>query len=224
MITLRDVTVTYGRTVALDRVSIDLRDGVIGVFGPNSSGKSTLLRVVAGLLKPAAGTITIDGDTYSSGNELLRGRVGYAGHASGLYAQLTVVENLELFARLYGTSSARCAHLVEELGLADRAKTRAGELSAGYKRRAAVARALVHDPSILLLDEPYANLDDDAAGFVTNAVRAWRGAGKTCLLATHGAKRVKAFADAAIILQRAHVVSYRIRTGAFSSEPAVSPS
>ncbi|MFN2595487.1 MAG: heme ABC exporter ATP-binding protein CcmA [Actinomycetota bacterium] len=223
MISIENVVVTFGRTIALDDLSLELREGVIGLFGPNGSGKSTLLRLIAGLLKPAGGSVTIDGSKLSSGDEALRGQIGYVGHSSGLYSQLTVLENLELFARLYGVDTERCTSLVHDLGLVERSSTRASELSAGYKRRAAVARTLVSDPHVLLLDEPYANLDDEAAELVTNAVRAWKGPGKTCVLATHGAKRVKAYADASIILQQGHAVSYRIRTGAFSSEPAVSP-
>jgi heme ABC exporter ATP-binding subunit CcmA len=211
MIQIEGLTVAYGRTIALDAIDLTLVDGVTGLFGQNAAGKSTLLRVLAGLLTPTAGTVVIDGRRVTASDELFRRRVGYAGHSSGLYPELSVRENLDLFAALYGADPGRPAHLVEQVGLAARARTRVAELSAGLKRRAAVARALVHDPEVLLLDEPYANLDDDAAGLVSRSIVEWRGPGKIAVVASHGAKRVKGFADASIILQRGTVVSYRTR-------------
>jgi ABC-type multidrug transport system ATPase subunit len=97
------------------------------------------------------------------------------------------------------------------VGLADRRATRVAELSAGLKRRAAVARALLHEPDLLLLDEPYANVDDDAAEMMSAAIMSWRRPDRVCVVATHGAKRVKAYADAGIIIQRGHVISYQVR-------------
>ncbi len=205
MIEARGVTVVYGRTVALDRIHLDLAEGVTGLFGQNGSGKSTLLRVMAGLLRPNEGTVTVDGRGLDLRDEGFRRRLGYAGHESGLYPHLSIGENLELFGRLYGCPSSAPARILERVELSDRIDSRVGELSAGLKRRAAVARALLHDPDILLLDEPYANLDDDGAAAVTAAITAWRRPGKTGVIATHGAKRVKAYADAGVILTRGNV-------------------
>ncbi len=203
---LRDVTVTYGRTVAIDRLAADISYGITGLFGPNGSGKSTLLRVLSGLLRPASGSVTAFGRPLTARDENLRGRIGYASHSSGLYARLTVVENLTLFATLHGVAPARVGVVVDQLGLQERARTPARELSAGFRRRAAVARALLHEPDLLLLDEPYANLDDEAAEFVSNAVRAWSAPGRTAVIATHGAKKVKAYADSALIMQRGRLI------------------
>ncbi|HEX2051322.1 MAG TPA: heme ABC exporter ATP-binding protein CcmA [Actinomycetota bacterium] len=217
MIRVEGVRVAFGRTVALEHVDLEAGDGVVGVFGQNGSGKTTLLRVVAGLLQPSAGRVVLDGEPVWRGGEDVRRRIGYAGHAPGLYGQLTVAENVELFARLHGAPDGAAAQAIDALGLGDRAGTRVGELSAGLRRRAGVARALVHDPDVLLLDEPYANLDDDAAELVSAALRAWRGPERVALVATHGAKRLKSFADAGLILQRGRVVTYgryRARTQA----------
>ena len=211
MITLDTVTVVYGRTLALDSISLDIGEGITGVFGPNASGKSTLLRVLAGLVRPTRGRVTIDGRALDLGDESFRSAVGYAGHEPGLYGRLSVRENLELFARLYGVAATRIPILLEQLGIADRASTPVADLSAGLKRRAAVARALLHEPSLLLLDEPYANLDDDAADLVSQAVQQWWAPGRTGVMATHGAKRVKGFADASLILKRGTPASYRRR-------------
>jgi ABC-2 type transport system ATP-binding protein len=207
VIVVEGLRVRFGRTVALDGIELCLEEGITGLFGPNGSGKSTLLRAVAGLVSPSQGSITFEGAPVAPSQEAWRRLVGYAGHESGLYPNLTVSENLELFGRLYGSDSERPASLLSQLGLEGRSGTQAGELSAGLKRRAAVARALVGEPRLLLLDEPYANLDDDSAALVSEALVAWREPGRSALVATHGAKKLKAFADAGVILRRGRVVT-----------------
>ena len=211
MIWIEGVRVAYGRTLALDTLELELKPGVTGLFGPNGAGKTTLLRVLAGLLKPTTGQVRMRDMNIDSSNEEFRRRVGYVGHDSGLYPDLTVGENLDLFGRLYGTRPARTNEVLESIGLDHRKDARVGELSAGLKRRAAVARALLHEPDVLLLDEPYANLDDEAAGMLSDAIISWRQADRVCVVATHGAKRVKAYADAGIIIQQGRVISYQIR-------------
>ena len=203
MIKVRDLTVVFGRTIALDGITVAIGAGITGLFGPNGSGKSTLLRVLAGLQRPTAGAVTIDGAVAR--DEAVRRRIGYAGHDPGLYQHLTVRENLVLFGRLYGVEDTRIDTLLAAFDLGGHAGARAGDLSAGLKQRAAAARALVHDPDVLLLDEPYANLDDEAAAAVSQALLDWRREGKCALVATHGAKKVKAFADAGIILRGGRV-------------------
>ena len=212
MIHLRGLTVSYGTTMALRPTDLTLYEGVTGLFGPNGSGKSTLLRVLAGLLAPSRGSALLGDTPIRSSDESIRRRMGYVSHSSGLYGRLTVGENLTLFGRLYGVASARVDEVLELLDLNDRRNTPVGHLSAGLKRRAAVARAVLHEPDVLLLDEPYANLDDDASARVSDAVKAWRAPGRAAIIATHGAKRVKTFADASLIVQRGRVVSYRRRT------------
>ena len=211
MIWIEGVRVAYGRTLALDTLELELKPGVTGLFGPNGAGKTTLLRVLAGLLKPTTGSVRMRDMSIDSSSEEFRRRVGYVGHDSGLYPDLTVGENLDLFVRLYGTRPARTNEVLESIGLVHRKDARVAELSAGLKRRAAVARAMLHEPDLLLLDEPYANLDDEAAEMLSDAIMSWRSAHRVCVLATHGAKRVKAYADAGIIIQQGRVISYRVR-------------
>ncbi|MDQ3954544.1 MAG: heme ABC exporter ATP-binding protein CcmA [Actinomycetota bacterium] len=212
MIALESLSVVYGRTVALHDVTLELHPGITGLFGQNASGKTTLLRALAGLTRPTSGRVLVDGIPVALTDEGFRRRVGYAGHEPGLYARLTVAENLNLFARLYGVSGQRVEELLASLGIEDRSAKAVSALSAGLKRRAAVARAMLHEPDILLLDEPYANLDDEAADFVTQTILRWHAPGRLGVVATHGAKRVKAFASAGLILKRGEPVSYRVRT------------
>lgn len=211
-IELKGLTVSYGSTVALKPLDLTLYDGVTGLFGPNGAGKSTLLRVLAGLLRPSGGSASLSGREIRSSDETIRRRIGYAGHESGLYSRLSVTENLMLFAELYGVRRARVDEVLELLAMSERATAPVGALSAGLRQRVAVARAVLHEPDVLLLDEPYANLDDDAGERVSETIKSWRSPGRVALIATHGAKRVKAFADAGIIVQRGIVVSYRRRT------------
>ena len=211
-VALDHVTVAFGRTLALDDVTLDIPEGITGLFGPNGSGKSSLLAAIAGLVKPMGGAVTIDGVLHSGRNEDLRRSIGYAGHASGLYGRLSLVENLGLFAALYGTDPGRIDGLISGLGLGASATRPVMELSAGSKRRGAVARALLNDPDVLLLDEPYANVDDEAADAISAAITSWKRPGKIALVATHGAKKVKAYADGAIVLQRGRLV----RTGRYT--------
>lgn len=206
MISLTDVTVVFGRTIAIDSLTLTIERGLNGLFGPNGSGKSTLLRSIAGLVKPARGIIAIDGERADHRNEALRGRIGYCGHDSGLYGQLTLRENLELFATLTGADVGAVPRTIGSLKLDEYAGRRVSELSAGTTRRAALARAIIHNPSTLLLDEPYANVDDDAAELISEAIRAWATPDKIAVIATHGAKKVKAFATAGIVLQRGRLV------------------
>jgi ABC-type multidrug transport system ATPase subunit len=124
-----------------------------------------------------------------------------------------------LFARLYGVGTEKVDATIASLDLQQRSGTAVGQLSAGLKRRAGVARALLHDPDLLLLDEPYAHLDDEASQAVSDAVRAWRAPGRTAVIATHGAKRIKEFTDDRVVLQRGQVVSHLDKEALRSRSP-----
>lgn len=209
MIRVDNLTVLFGNTVALEDIDLELGPGLVGLFGPNASGKSTLLRALAGLQRPTRGSVTIGRTAVAKLSEQERGRIGFAGHANGLYRELTVEENLRLFGSLYGTAMARVTEILDQLHLGDAAATPVDQLSAGLKRRVAVARALLHEPDVLLLDEPYANLDDSASEIVSDAIRSWWRPGRAGVVATHGAKRVKRYADAGVVLGRGRVVAHR---------------
>ena len=171
----------YGRVVALDDVSLTLTAGqTLAIFGPNGAGKTTLLKVLAGLIRPQQGWARVAGG---------RRAIGWIGHQSQLYGHLSVRENLLFWAALYGVAAAergrRATAVLERLGLADRAEQPVWSLSRGLTQRAAVAKALVHDPRVLLLDEPFTGLDLAAAAELRTLLGELRGAGRVLVLATH---------------------------------------
>ena len=208
MIELTGLTVRYGRTIALHGIDLTLQPGIVGMFGPNGSGKSTLLRAIAGLIRPASGTITYNGRPISASDENWRRCVGYAGHQPGLYEDLTVRENLQLFAHLNGALQDAVEFTIDSLGLEEKADERVSTLSAGFRRRAGVARALVHRPRILLLDEPYANLDEESAERISALIRSATDDDRLAIVATHGARRLKAFAGHGLVLRHGTVATF----------------
>ena len=168
-ISLRDLRRDYDERPVLRGVSLELEPGAaLAVIGANGAGKSTLLRILATLLRPSAGEVEVLGASLPREAWKIRGRVGYLGHEPLLYRELSVRENLELNARLHRVEdpSARIANLLERAGLAGRAGELVRNLSAGMLQRAAICRALVHAPDLLLLDEPRSHLDLGAAGVV----------------------------------------------------------
>jgi heme exporter protein A len=157
----------FGERTALANISLLLEPGrSLAVLGPNGSGKSTLLRILAGLLRPSAGDVAVLGCVLPRETHRLRGRVGYLGHEPLLYRDLNSRENLSLAAALHGldpaAAEARIDELLEAVGMARRARDRVAELSAGMRQRIDICRAVLHEPELLLLDEPDAHLDAQA--------------------------------------------------------------
>ena len=166
-IELAGLTRRYGERVALQDVTLTLPAGAtLVVFGPNGAGKSTLLRVLATLLRPHAGTARVLGHALPDEGWAVRGRIGLLGHAPLLYRDLSGRENLAFHARLHGVALERAWELLERVGLAARADDKVHTYSRGMVQRLAVCRAVLHDPEVLLLDEPRANLDPAAAELV----------------------------------------------------------
>jgi len=153
----------YGERVALADVTLTVPAGAtLVVFGPNGAGKSTLLRILATLLRPHAGTARVLGRDVAREGHAVRGRIGFLGHDGALYRELTGRENLRFHARLHGVADARVDEVLAAAGLSRRADDRVHDLSRGLAQRLAAARAVLHAPDVLLLDEPWANLDPAA--------------------------------------------------------------
>jgi heme exporter protein A len=174
----------YGEREALSGVSLSLREGqTLVVFGPNGAGKTTLLRVLATLLRPHAGDVRVLGSSIPERSWEVRGRIGLLGHEPLLYRELSVRENLRFHARLHGVTSARVEQLIERVQLQQRADEPLRLLSRGMVQRAAVARAVLHDPELLLLDEPRSNLDPAAVELVEPLIGA--ASGRTRVICSH---------------------------------------
>ena len=203
-IALRALRRDYGDTVALRNVSLELETGkTLTVLGPNGAGKTTLLRVLAGLLRPSSGRVSVLGAELPGDAWQIRNRVGYLGHQPLLYRELTVRENLRFHARLFGLgedSSARIEQLLESVAVSLRGDDRVRELSAGLVQRVAVCRAVLHSPELLLLDEPFAHVDPEAAAALDPLIGP--AAGRTRVLVTHDVAAGLADADQVLALGR----------------------
>jgi heme exporter protein A len=186
-VALEGVGRAYGERVALRDVSFTLPPrATVAVFGANGAGKTTLLRILAGLLRPHAGRATVLG----AKPELARGRIGLLAHEPMLYRDLTVRENLRFHARLHRVDLARVEALLDRVGIAARADDPVRTLSRGMTQRAAICRAVLHEPDVLLLDEPFANLDPGGAAAVAPLLT-----GPARVLISHDAEQGLAGAD-----------------------------
>jgi len=182
---------------ALEGIDLELQAGQgLAILGPNGAGKSTLLRLMAGLAHPTAGRIRF------SGGKPDRARVGYLGHATLLYPALTALENLVFAGRLHGLEDPgrRARTLLEEEGLAEYSHRRVGGFSRGMAQRLSIARARVHSPELLLLDEPFSGVDGPAGEKLSTRLAGLTGQGHSLVLATHALDRAALLADAAVVL------------------------
>jgi heme exporter protein A len=181
---LDGLTRRYGEREALGGVSLSLQEGqTLLVLGPNGAGKTTLLRVLATLLRPHAGLVRVLGSKLPDTAWAVRGRIGLLGHEPLLYRELSARENLRFHARLHGVAAERVEELLAAVGIAARAQEPLRTLSRGMVQRVAVARAVLHDPELLLLDEPRANLDPAGAELVEPLIG--RESSRTRVLCSH---------------------------------------
>ena len=206
MLSARRLTRQFGDRVAVDDVSFDVGRGeIVALVGPNGAGKTTTLRMLAGLVRPTSGSIAIDQvflTPRSAGD--LRGRIGFLTEAPGLWDRLTVAENLRVYAGLYGVPQPDEAvdRVLALVGVGDRRSTRAAELSKGLRQRVALARALVHDPPVLLLDEPMSGLDPASVRSVRGLLADRRASGGAILISTHNLAEAERLADRIAVLRR----------------------
>jgi heme exporter protein A len=190
----------YGERVALAGVSVIVPAGAtLAVLGGNGAGKTTLLRVLAGLLRPHGGSARVLGAALPGERWKLPAQVGYLGHEPLLYRELTGRENLRYHADLHGVAHSRLEPLLAQLGVDDRADEPVRDLSRGLVQRLAIARAVLHDPPLLLLDEPRANLDPSAAELAEPLIG--RSAGRTRVLVSHDVQGALGESDAALGLR-----------------------
>lgn len=194
----------FGERTALGGITVRLEPGEsLAVLGPNGSGKSTLLRILAGLLRPSDGEASVLGCSLPGEVHRLRGRVGYLGHAPLLYRDLSPRENLNLGGALHGldpeASAPRIERLLETVGMSARGDDRVAELSAGMKQRIDICRAVLHEPELLLLDEPDAHLDVEARLLVAPLIGP--GDGPSRVVVSHDRESATAGADVVLELR-----------------------
>ena len=204
------MTRTFGRRRALYRVSLQLGAGeLVAVVGPNGAGKSTLLAIVSTLLAPTSGDVRYDEHRAAGAGAGLRARIGLLGHDLYLYPELSPAENLRFFADLHGLDGA--AGLIdaalERAALSDRRDDPVAGFSRGMRQRLALERALLHDPRLVLLDEPFTGLDDAAARALRGRLAALREAGRLVLVITHDLDTVDGLTDRAVMLHKGRLVA-----------------
>ena len=199
----------FGRHRVLKGLDLAIEAGSsVVLFGPNGAGKTTFLRILATISKPTSGTVRIAGVDIRNNPEGIRQHLGLVSHAPLLYDDLTAYENLRFYARLYGLSDPeeRIRHLLERVGLWHRRHDLVRTFSRGMVQRMAIARALLHNPPILLLDEPDTGLDPQAAEMMTELLREIGGSERTILMTTHHLERGLELADRVLMLVGGHIV------------------
>ena len=197
------VTKVFGDTIALWDVSIDCGSGgLLAIHGANGSGKSTLLRIVAGLLAPSHGRVAWTTDSPGA-----QPRIGLLGHANHLFDELTAIENVALAAQLAGRDGAIAIELLGRLRVDQYGARRTGSLSAGTRRRVGLARVLATDPDVLLVDEPFAGLDERAGDSVASVLARVRHEGRVVVIATHDVTRSRFIATQAVELEAGRIRS-----------------
>jgi heme ABC exporter ATP-binding subunit CcmA len=184
----------------------------MALLGRNGAGKTTLLRIIAGLSRPSRGTVKIQG--ADAREQSTRQSIGILGHGIALYEELSAIENLTLFGRLYGLADARkrADQMLERVGLARVRDGLAREFSRGMRQRLAVGRAFLHDPEVLLLDEPFTALDDRAIAVLQSMIQEMRHRGRTIIMSTHQLREALELASHVALLQRGQIVHTGERT------------
>jgi len=205
VITVTNLIKQFGRFAALRGVTAEFSGGKLyAILGDNGAGKTTLLRTLAGLNQPSSGEISILG--ASRFHDICQ-QVGYMAHPSLLYDEMSGMENLEYFARLYGiTSSTRCAEAIRAVGLDPDLVRPVGQYSQGMRQRMSLARALLNDPKILLLDEPFSNVDLHSATGMVRLLAHTRDQGKTLFIVTHQASLLEGVADEFVWMEFGKIV------------------
>ena len=204
-----DVARHYGRRKALSHISFTCDAGeIVGLLGPNGAGKSTLLNILATLLAPSRGQVQYGGQTLADGGAGIRAQIGMLGHDLFLYPELTARENLTFFSHLYGLSDvpSTAGRALAQAGLADRADDFVSGFSRGMRQRLALERALLHDPRLILLDEPFTGLDQASSAALVARLRDRQRAGCLIVLATHDLDVADGLLSRAIYLKNGRMV------------------
>jgi ABC-2 type transport system ATP-binding protein len=211
MLELREVTKRYGKRVAVDSLCLQVTRGeILGLLGPNGAGKSTTVHLAVGFLKPDSGSVTVDGRAPAD-KPSVRARIGVAPQTLSLYEMLTGEENLRFLGRMYGCDRSslrrRTAEALAFVGLSDRATDRVRTYSGGMKRRLNLAAALLHDPDLLLLDEPTVGVDPQSRNSIFENILAMKAAGKAIVYTTHYMEEASRLCDRVAVIDRGRLLA-----------------
>ena len=212
MIQLMDVTKRYDDTIVVDRLNLQIDPGeIVGIIGHNGAGKSTTLKMIAGLVEPTSGHVQVMGHDMQKESIKVKQRIGYLPEESSLYEAMTARQYLLFFSELYQMprrkAEQRIDQLLDSLGLAEKNKL-TGEFSKGMKRKTAIARALLHDPELLILDEPSSGLDPLTSFFIINYLKTLKREGKTILLSAHNLFHVETICDRVSIIKNGKLLIF----------------
>ncbi len=204
----RQLGKSYGERHALRRVDLAVKRGeCLSVFGPNGAGKTTLVKLLCTMSRPSSGSALIDGDDIRESPSCIRCKLGVVSHATFLYPDLTLVENLRFYGRMYSVPDLdrRIAEVLDQVELKTRMHDRVGTLSRGLQQRAAIARAIIHDPPIMLLDEPETGLDPHATTMIRGVLDTINRGQRTVVITTHDLDRGLELGDHILILDRGRI-------------------
>jgi ABC-2 type transport system ATP-binding protein len=209
---VKDLRKAYGPRTAVAGISLQVHAGeVLGLLGPNGAGKSTTVGMISGLTVPDAGSVSVGGVTLAADEFAFKRRIGLVPQDLALFEDLSALANIELFGALYdlpqATLKARAMAVLDTVGLADRAKDKPATFSGGMKRRLNIACALVHDPDVLLLDEPTAGVDPQSRNAIFDNLEALKRAGKALVYTTHYMEEAERLADRIVIIDHGQVVA-----------------
>ena len=226
-IKIEQVSKFYGSQKALDQVSFEIGTGeLVGFLGPNGAGKSTLMKIITGYLSSDGGTVSINGQIVETKNVAIRSQIGYLPENNPLYTDLYVREYLEMVAGFYQLldKKEQVAKMVELTGLKTEQHKKIGALSKGYRQRVGLAQALIHDPAVLILDEPTTGLDPNQLEEIRQLIRTIS-ANKTVMLSTHIMQEVEAICSRVIIINKGILVAdgsiYQLKGGQFAQKQTV---
>jgi sodium transport system ATP-binding protein len=212
VIKILNISKTFKNTKALSNVSFDVNDGeIVGLLGENGAGKSTLLRIISTMLTPTEGTAIINGYDLLKNSKEVRKNIGILfGSEVGLYERLTARENLAYFAQLNGMSKKnandRINFLIDRFSFRDYADKQVGTFSRGMKQKVSIARSIVHDPSVMLFDEPDSGLDFKAARIVFDFMELCKKEGKSIIFSSHSMENIKNYSDRMVVIHKGKTV------------------
>jgi ABC-2 type transport system ATP-binding protein len=212
LLKVSNLTKSYGARRAVDDVSFQVQAGqTVGLIGPNGAGKSSTVSMICGLLRPDAGSVELDGEAVTSGQSAAKRKIGFVPQDLALYDELPARENLKLFAALYGVKGAdlkeRCDRALALVNLADRAGDKPSTFSGGMKRRLNIAAALMHDPQLLILDEPTVGVDPQSRNAIFDTLEQLKAMGRSLIYTSHYMEEVERLADHIVIIDHGKVLA-----------------